>query len=54
MDMQLSGLQMEINRMKEENKVLRRTVEKTMKDYHDLRMRFASFQQNMDQKKVIF
>ncbi|KAL9368329.1 hypothetical protein Peur_039528 [Populus x canadensis] len=48
---ELSGLQMEISRMKEENKVLRRTVEKTMKDYHDLRMRFASFQQNMDLKK---
>nr|AZQ19308.1 WRKY DNA-binding protein 9 [Populus tomentosa] len=48
---ELSGLQMEISRMKEENKVLRRTVEKTMKDYHDLRMRFASFQQHMDQKK---
>lgn len=43
---QLSALQMQMNRMKEENKVLRRVVEQTMKDYYDLQMKFAVIQQN--------
>ena len=44
-------LQMEMNRMKEENNVLRKVVEQTMKDYYDLQIKFAAVQQN-DHKKV--
>ncbi|OAY39907.1 probable WRKY transcription factor 9 [Manihot esculenta] len=51
---ELSALQMEMNRMKEENKVLRRVVEKTMKDYHDLQMKFAVIQQNTHKDPHIF
>ncbi|XP_022762247.1 probable WRKY transcription factor 9 [Durio zibethinus] len=47
---ELSVLQMEMNRMKEENKVLRKVVEKTMQDYYDLQMKFSVIQQN-NQKK---
>ncbi|KAM6581145.1 hypothetical protein CsatA_004919 [Cannabis sativa] len=43
---ELSKLQMEMNRMKEENIVLRKVVEKTMKDYYELQIKFASIQQN--------
>ncbi|OMO79927.1 DNA-binding WRKY [Corchorus capsularis] len=35
---ELSVLQMEMNRMKEENKVLRKVVEKTMQEFYDLQM----------------
>ena len=38
--------------MKEENKVLRKVVEKTVQDYYDLQMKFAVIQQN-NQKKVV-
>ncbi|XP_043705143.1 probable WRKY transcription factor 9 [Telopea speciosissima] len=48
---ELCMLQMEMNRMKEENKVLRKVVEQTMKDYYDLQMKFAVIQQNNDPKK---
>ncbi|KAJ6711396.1 WRKY TRANSCRIPTION FACTOR 9-RELATED [Salix purpurea] len=48
---ELSGLHMKISRMKEENKVLRKIVDQTMKDFHDLQIRFAALQQNLDQKK---
>ncbi|KAF8364874.1 hypothetical protein HHK36_033144 [Tetracentron sinense] len=37
---------MEMNRMKEENEVLRKVVEQSMKDYYDLQMKFAIIQQN--------
>ena len=37
--------------MKEENKVLRKVVEQTIKDYYDLQIKFAAVQQN-NQKKV--
>ncbi|GMI74415.1 hypothetical protein HRI_001110800 [Hibiscus trionum] len=47
---ELSVLEMEMNRMKEENKVLRKVVEKTMQDYYDLQMKFAVVQQNNRQK----
>ncbi|MFQ6656704.1 hypothetical protein Gotur_026694 [Gossypium turneri] len=47
---ELSVLQLEMNRMKEENKVLRKVVEKTMQDYYDLQMKFAVIQKN-DQKQ---
>ncbi|KAG7976306.1 hypothetical protein I3843_06G142400 [Carya illinoinensis] len=43
---EFSWLQKEMNRMKEENKVLRNTVEQTLKDYNDLQMKLASIQQN--------
>lgn len=46
---QLSVLQMRMNRMKEENTMLRNAVEKTMKDYTDLQTKFAIINQ---QKKV--
>ncbi|XP_010245089.1 PREDICTED: probable WRKY transcription factor 9 [Nelumbo nucifera] len=42
----LSVLQMEMDRMKEENKQLRKVVEQTMKDYYDLQMKLAVIQQN--------
>ncbi|XP_062077240.1 probable WRKY transcription factor 9 [Humulus lupulus] len=48
---ELSMLQMEMNRMKEENNVLRKVVEKTMKDYYDLQIKFASIQQNNPKKQ---
>ncbi|KAJ9538171.1 hypothetical protein OSB04_030904 [Centaurea solstitialis] len=42
---------MEMNRMKEENKVLRQVVEQTMKDYYDLQMKFSVIQQSSNQIK---
>lgn len=47
----LSELQMEMNRMKEENKVLRQVVEQTMKDYYDLQMKFSVIRQSSNQIK---
>ncbi|XP_042474919.1 probable WRKY transcription factor 9 [Macadamia integrifolia] len=47
---ELCVLQMEMNRMKEENKVLRKVVEQTMKDYYELQMKFAVIQQNHTKK----
>nr|GMD11279.1 probable WRKY transcription factor 9 [Ipomoea batatas] len=43
---ELSVLQREMKRMKEENKALRDAVEQTMKDFHDLHQKFSSIQQN--------
>ncbi|GFP87107.1 probable WRKY transcription factor 9 [Phtheirospermum japonicum] len=43
---ELSIMRMRMNRMKEENKILRDAVEKTMKNYSDLQTKFAMFQQN--------
>ncbi|KAL5787541.1 hypothetical protein ACOSP7_004490 [Xanthoceras sorbifolium] len=40
----------EMHRMKEENKVLRKVVEQTMKDYYNLQMKFAVIQQNTQKK----
>ncbi|RWR78594.1 putative WRKY transcription factor 9 [Cinnamomum micranthum f. kanehirae] len=42
----LCVLQTEMNRMKEENKVLRKVVEETMRDYYDLQMKFSVIQNN--------
>ncbi|KAI3525600.1 hypothetical protein L1887_04496 [Cichorium endivia] len=42
---------MEMNRMKEENKVLRQVLEQTMKDYYDLQMKFSIIQQSSNQFK---
>jgi hypothetical protein len=41
---------MEMNRMKEENKVSRKVVEEKMKDYHDLQMKFTTIQLNNQEK----
>ncbi|KAI3448303.1 hypothetical protein Pfo_004968 [Paulownia fortunei] len=46
----LSVLQMRMNRMKEENKILKNAVEQTMKDYSDLQTKFAMIQQNSQRK----
>ncbi|XP_022984384.1 probable WRKY transcription factor 9 [Cucurbita maxima] len=43
---EISALQMEMDRMKEENKALRRAVEQTMKDYYDLETKIGIIQQN--------
>ncbi|KAK8492861.1 hypothetical protein V6N11_080677 [Hibiscus sabdariffa] len=47
---ELSVLQMEMNRMREENKVLRKEVERTLQDYNHLQMKFAVIQQNNPMK----
>ncbi|XP_059644513.1 probable WRKY transcription factor 9 [Cornus florida] len=47
---ELSVLQKEMKLMKEENKVLRKVVEQTIKDYYDLQMKFAVIQQNNQTK----
>ncbi|KAM1023624.1 hypothetical protein ACFX2A_045470 [Malus domestica] len=49
-EVQLSVLQMEMSRMKEENEVLRKVVEQTMKDYNDLQMKFTVLQQSCQNK----
>jgi len=36
--------------MKEENKVLRKVVEQTMKDYYNLQMKFSAIQENNKRK----
>ncbi|KAJ4964186.1 hypothetical protein NE237_024125 [Protea cynaroides] len=50
---QSCSLEMEMNRMKEENRELRKVVEKTMKDYYELQKKFAVFQQN-EPTKIFF
>ncbi|CAI9765340.1 unnamed protein product [Fraxinus pennsylvanica] len=49
---EISILQMQMNRMKEENKILSNAVEQIMKDYDDLQLRFAIIQQNTNQNKL--
>ncbi|CAA2934740.1 probable WRKY transcription factor 9 [Olea europaea subsp. europaea] len=51
---EISILQMQMNHMKEENKLLSKAVEQIMKDYYDLQTRFAIIQQNKDPKKNFF
>ncbi|KAL2511933.1 putative WRKY transcription factor 9 [Abeliophyllum distichum] len=46
----LSILQMQLNRMKEENKILRSSVEQTMKDYYDLQLKVATIQKDYQKK----
>lgn len=48
--LQLIDLKMEMESMKEENKVLRKVVEQTMKDYYDLQMKFSIIQENNKRK----
>ncbi|XP_075500343.1 LOW QUALITY PROTEIN: putative WRKY transcription factor 9 [Primulina tabacum] len=47
---ELSSLQKQMNRLKGENKKLKKAVERTLKDYSDLQSKFAIVQQN-NQKK---
>lgn len=51
--LQLSVLQMEMESMKEENKVLRKVVEQTMKDYYDLQTKFSVIQENNKRKVIL-
>ncbi|PIN10561.1 hypothetical protein CDL12_16846 [Handroanthus impetiginosus] len=53
---ELSSLQQRMNQMKEENKILRSAVEKTMKEYSDLKAKFSIMQQNPHNKdpNIIF
>ncbi|KAI3972899.1 hypothetical protein MKX01_019557 [Papaver californicum] len=46
---ELSVLKVEMKRMQEENKGLRKVIEKTMKDYHDLQMKLSLIQHKNDQ-----
>ncbi|KAL0454425.1 UNVERIFIED_CONTAM: putative WRKY transcription factor 9 [Sesamum latifolium] len=43
--------EMRMNRMKEENKMLRNAVERTMRDYTDLQRKFAVVQENSKKRK---
>ncbi|KAG9451137.1 hypothetical protein H6P81_011102 [Aristolochia fimbriata] len=43
---ELCELEEEMNRMKKENEVLRKVVEQTMNDYHDLQIKFAAIRKN--------
>ncbi|TKY59565.1 WRKY transcription factor 9 [Spatholobus suberectus] len=47
---ELSVLQMEMESMKEENKVLRKVVDQKMKDYYDLQKKFSAIQENNKRK----
>ncbi|KAL3515592.1 hypothetical protein ACH5RR_022494 [Cinchona calisaya] len=47
---EISVLQLEMDRVKEENKALRKAVEQTTKDYYDLQMKFSVVQQNIQPK----
>ncbi|XP_040377347.1 LOW QUALITY PROTEIN: probable WRKY transcription factor 9 [Oryza brachyantha] len=42
---ELSEMQEEMERMKEENRMLRRVVDKTVRDYYELQMKLAAYQQ---------
>ncbi|XP_061337168.1 probable WRKY transcription factor 9 [Gastrolobium bilobum] len=48
---ELNVLQMEMDRVKEENKDLRKVMEQTMKDYCDLQMKFAVIDQENNKRK---
>lgn len=50
---QLSILQKQMNRMKEENKILRTSIEQATKDYYDLTFKVAMIHKK-NQKKVTF
>ena len=53
--LQLSTMQEEMEKMKEENKMLRRVVDRTVRDYYELQTKLAAYQkQPADQEpKVI-
>jgi hypothetical protein len=52
--LQLSTMQEEMEKMKEENKMLRLVVDQTVRDYNDLQTKLAAYQkQPADEPKVI-
>lgn len=53
-DLQLSTMQKEMEKMKEENRMLRRVVDRTVRDYYELQSRLAAYgqQQPADHPKV--
>jgi len=48
-------MQEEMEKMKEENRKLRRVVDRTVRDYYELQMKLAAYQQQpaADEPKVI-
>ncbi|KAL6911557.1 hypothetical protein ACP4OV_000362 [Aristida adscensionis] len=42
---EVSAMQEEMEKMKEENRMLRRVVDRTVRDYYDLQMKLAAYQQ---------
>jgi hypothetical protein len=47
-------MQEEMEKMKEENRMLRRVVDRTVRDYYELQMKLAAYQQQpADEPKVI-
>ncbi|KAL5207205.1 hypothetical protein ABZP36_031640 [Zizania latifolia] len=44
---ELSGMQEDLERMKEENRLLRRVVDRTMHDYGELQMKLAAYKQQL-------
>ena len=52
--LQVSAMQEEMEKMKEENRMLRRVVDRTVRDYYELQMKLAAYQQQpADEPKVI-
>lgn len=49
---QMNILQVEMDRVKEENKVMMKMMEQTLKDYYDLQMKFAATIQENNKKIV--
>jgi hypothetical protein len=46
-------MQEEMEKMKEENRMLRRVVDRTVRDYYELQMKLAAYQQQpADEPKV--
>jgi hypothetical protein len=43
--LQVSVMQEEMEKMKEENRMLRRVVDRTVRDYYELQMKLAAYQQ---------
>lgn len=48
---QILSLQLEMNRMKEENTQLRKAVDRSMKDYYDLQRKFVAIQNQKQQQQ---
>lgn len=55
MSLQVSAMQEEMEKMKEENRMLRRVVDRTMRDYDELKKKVEACyqQQQADEPKVI-
>jgi hypothetical protein len=51
--LQVSVMQEEMEKMKEENRMLRRVVDRTVRDYYELQMKLAAYlQQPAEEPKV--